>query len=478
MEIKTFINNLIIIITCVVLLFIFSSTFNQIQETSSIAAVKIIKLFLGLSSLIMLARLISLKKISSSIFLTCILLLSLVIRFWWIYTIDTQPISDFDYMIKTANDLLAGDTQRIYNSHYFDIASDNIPFTIYETIMLYFFKTVMALKFINVLLSTAMVYLVYKICQRITGELTARITSLIVVLYPPLFIYTSVLTNQTLSIFFILCALLLYIKKSNLIYIGLLLAFANLIRPTAIIYFVGILVVTLFQGLFFIKNTFLIRVKTISFNCLKLIAPYFLLIFVVSISLETAGLSKHGLFYNPIPNYKLLVGLNHETTGNYSASDNKLTNNPETFAKQANILIKERIADKGKLVKLFNAKFKNLWGKFDGAIYWALTKNVSNSKNVLFLILFEQYFYLAIITFGIVFLLFLLTSKMPISMSYLLFCTTLLGFVAVYLFIEIQTRYRYEIYPLFIFLAGGGIARLYSFIFPDNFTQKKFFSTQ
>lgn len=477
MNIKAFINNAVLLLTSIILLLIFLSTFNQIDESSSFVGIKIIKLFLALSGILMLLRIVSIQKISSSIFLTGLITLSLIVRFWWIYTIDTQPISDFDYMLKSAQGLLDGDSKRIYNSHYFDIASDNIPFTLFEAAMLYFFKTITSLKIINVLLSTVIVYLLYKITQRVASENTARIVSLMAVLYPPFFIYTSILTNQTLSIVLILCAILGYIRKINMIYVGLLLALANLIRPTAVIYLVGIVVFIILNNFYYKQIWTFKGIKNLFAPCFKLVAAYFLLIFIVSISLETSGISKHSLFYNPIPNYKLLVGLNHETIGNYSKSDNQLTYDTATFERNAQTLIKERVEDKSKLLKLFNAKFNNLWGKFDAALSWALTKNVNNSNEVIFLKLFEQYFYLAIIGFGLCFLMSLLFGKKLLPNSYyLLFCTTLLGFVLIYLFIEIQTRYRYEIYPLFLFLAGAGITTLFSKLFPHQCADQKLIS--
>lgn len=464
-----FTKKLFLFITACVLLLMLISSFFQIQEGTPFFIVKITKLFFAFSALLLVFKFINLRFISSRIFALFILLISLSFRLWWIYKVDTEPISDFKVMFEAALDLANGKTEGIYNNHYFFIYADNIGFTVYQSLILVFFKSILALKVVNAITGALIVYLVYKISQNIFSEDIARITAVIMALYSPFIVYTSVLTNQTLSIFLILCGLLLFFKKKNLLIVGLLLGLAYLIRPTAIIYTIGVSVIIIYEGFITYKSDFKKIIRYSIIKILKIGIPFLAIIFIASILFQTTNISKHSLFYNPIPNYKLLVGLNQETVGGYSQEDARLLNYPENFRKDVDSMIHERLEDKSKLIILTRDKFNAMWGKHDSSLFWAMTKNVKDKHEFNFIKLYEQYFYVLIVLFGIIFLISSVKKSIKlISSKHIFICITLLGFIMAYVFIEIQTRYRYEIYPLFVLLAGAGFAIAFKKIFPNT----------
>ncbi len=423
-----------------------------------------------LSAAIVLFKVINYRKISNLFFFIFLLALSISLRFWWVFNVNTEPISDFSVMFHTAQELMTGNISAIQNNPYFIKYPSNIPFTAYQSIVLFFSNSVLTLKILNVIFGTLIVGLIYKISKIISGEPTARITGLISALYPPLIVYSSLLTNQTLSIFFMLLALWMYFRNKSLMYVGALLAVANLIRPTISVFFIGLFIFIILKFIFEMKNGFFKNWKTLFLKLGKLSGSYFLILVLASFSLQWINISRDGIFNDPIPSYKLLVGLNAETVGHYSKNDALLTEDLKTFEENAKPLIQERLGDKRKLMHLLNEKFKLMWAKKDAGTYWAFTKNIKNKKDFEFLTLFEQYFYIFLIGMGLILILFnIITFKTPIDLPYLLFYLIIIGFVVIYSFYEIQGRYRYEIYPLFIIIAGAGFAKLsYGFSHLDS----------
>ncbi|QAA82195.1 hypothetical protein EI546_10875 [Aequorivita sp. H23M31] len=436
--------------------------FLSLEENTPILLVKWVKIFLVLSSAFVLFKLINNRKISNLFFGVFLVLFSLSLRYWWIFNVNTEPISDFSVMFHSAQKLMTGNISAVRDNPYFIKYPSNIPFTAYQAIILFFSNSVLALKILNVIFGTLIVWLVYKISKLISGGPTGRITGLISALYPPLIIYSSVLTNQTLSIFFMLLAIWMYFRKKNLIYVGAVLALANLIRPTITVFFIGLFVFMILTFIFENKIDFFKSGKILFLNLGKLAGSYFLVLMLLSFSFQWLEISKHGLLNDPIPSYKLLVGLNPKTIGHYSTEDASLTDNLDTFEENAKPLIKERLKDKTKLRTLLDEKFIKMWAKKDAGTYWAFTSNIKNKNDFEFITLFEQYFYIFLIGMGIIFILLSLKFQGASPLSpYLLFYLIILGFVLIYSVYEIQSRYRYEIYPLFILIAGAGFAKLF-----------------
>ena len=464
-----FLSKVILYVTLIFLLLMLTSIFIKIDESTPFFIVKLTKLIFAFTTLLFIFKFINSKELSSRIFLLVILTAALSLRLWWIYKVNTEPFSDFKVMYEAALELANGNTEGIYNNHYFFIYADNIGFTVYQAFILLFFKSILALKIVNAITGTLIVYLMYKISQNIFSEEVARITAVIVTLYSPFIVYTSILTNQTLSLFLILLGLLLFFKKKNLIVVGLLLGLAYLIRPTAIIYIIGVSFTIIYEALSSYKSDIKNILRYSIIRNLKIAIPFLALIFIASALFQTANISKHSLFENPIPNYKLLVGLNQESRGGYSQEDARLLGNPENFRLIVDSLISQRTQGKRKMATLFIEKFNVMWGNHDSSLFWAMTKDVKKKNEFNFIKLYERYFYLAIILLAIIFVISTVRNRINIEPSKLVFiCITILGFILAYLFIEIQTRYRYEIYPLYILLAGAGVSIVYKRIFPNT----------
>ena len=396
-------------------------------------------------------------QISDTLFIRLGLLIAFILRLFWIIVVDTKPFSDFELFLNTAQQLSTGDVSA-FDIHYFHTFPYNIPFTTYVSFIYYLFHSVFVLKFINVLLSTGIVYLLYGILRQANQPKPARIVVLLAAIFPPFIIYTSVLTNQTISIFFYLLAIYLFFKSKSLFMVGLLLGVAQLFRPTAVVYFIAIILLILLT--YFDKNqqTYLQKLKEISVSLFKLAASYYLVLIIASKLIVFAGINEKGLFYNPIPSYKFFVGFNHQTKGRYSVEDAALLGNIDNFEKIAKEKIKERTADKSKLAGLLLDKIQIFWGDSDASFFWALTDNVSYKNKFYSFKNPTRLLYFTLWLFAYISLIFSLKNQNNRIIS--LPVVVMLAFWLIYMFIEIQTRYRYEIYPMLLILSSIGIANV------------------
>ncbi len=404
-------------------------------------------------------------KISERVYLTFITVLALFIRLKWILNVKTATFSDFGKFYNVAQHLFNDQPHIIYNDIYYYLYPYNIPYSVFLALIYRIFPSLFVLKLVNVLFSTGIVYFLYQLMIKITPKTkVARVVAFLAAIFPPFVIYTSVLTNQTISIFFIVWGLYLYFSNKNLIWVGIVLALANLFRPTAIIYLAA-LIFFMFYRQFDSNESVTLKLKTFLIDSFKLVGTFYLVIFLTGQIFVFSGISKTGLFHNPVPSYKFLVGINPKTKGGYSKSDNQLTKDLANFETKAKKLIEERSRDKRKLLHLFNLKITEFWAKKDAAIFWATHKLNNKIESLDYVNREIHYFYLALILFTIIYL--FIKFKWIFNNASLLFIITFLGFWLIYIFIEIQTRYRYEIYPVFIVLAGLGMVAL------NNYLQKK-----
>lgn len=387
-----------------------------------------------------------LKIKNNKLFLFLILLLGLGLRVIWNLYADTQPISDFQLMYETAQELVNGNYNAL-NTNYFDLWTYNIPFVLYEFIILKLINSIWALKALNIVFSLISVFLSYRIGKSITkSEEGGKVAAFIFSTFPPLIIYTSVLTNQTLSIVFILFAIDSYVRMGSTLKTGIFFGLAQSFRPTAILFLGGFILYVLLQ-----KSGFTLEaIKRKMLSILQLIVPYYLVLFIINLIITTANLSSGSLFHNAAPNYKLLVGLNPDTSGQYSYTDANLVTslNEEEFSKKSKELIAKRLSSFKDVIFLLDHKFQIMWSNNDASTQWAGVNTGSNLNMA----------YYNILLLCCVFSLILFFKYRP--EFFIFFVYVLLAAMIIYLIIEIQTRYRYELYIPMVFLSAFGLAKI------------------
>lgn len=452
--------SLFIILGIVLLFFVGIAPLYHLKEPTTLYIIKATKFFVTLSTFILISYLITSKKISNKVFLTGVIIVSFSLRFIWLKYCNTVPVSDFEDMYLMAKDLANG-KNNMAQMGYFNKFPGNIPFTIFQGLLLKINDSLDFLKIFNVLLGTMSVALIYLITKHSFSIFEARIASFFAAIYPPFIIFTPVLTNQHLSMFLVILTIWLWLKNKNLIVIGVLLGFAFLIRQTALIYCIAFFIVLLID---IIKQYRLKSFKNLMLSNSKFLLGSIGFCLLFNLWVTHKNYHNEGLFYDPIPKYKFIVGLNQPTLGRYSDSIAQLTMNFITYQEIAPSLLDQQISKLN--LTFIKEKFKFFWGVESSMIDWSFTPNVKNKwKNDGYKIL-ERYFFMALVFFCII-TCFVVLFKRPLHYNKvtLLMLTSLIGFVLIYAVIEIQSRYRLEIYPLFFILFAPGL----------NYINKQFF---
>jgi len=349
---------------------------------------------------------------------------------------------------------------------YFRAWVYQMGFTMYEALIIKLVDhPLLILKLINILLGIGTALLVYFSATRVFNEFTGRIAALFYAFYIPNIIMSSVLTNQHMSIFFFMlgCTLLIYKgldTRFRWIFIGLSFAIAQIMRPIGTVYLIAIAVYVL---LFHLIPAIKLNRKqwaSISAKLTGIIAVFYLVQTLVSSAFIYAGFTPYPLS-NREPYWKFMVGMNQATSGSWSMED-------ATYVLQFPLgeerdqaeleVIKERIADKPAAIAFIIKKIPIFWGSPDGSTVWSLWE-MNEPKLDMWLNAIERAMYISMSLFG-VFALFALFRE-RINHQSLFFLILLLGYAAVHLLIEIQSRYRFDLMPVFIILQSYGVYTLH-----------------
>ncbi|MBP1988661.1 glycosyltransferase family 39 protein [Paenibacillus eucommiae] len=410
------------------------------------------------------------KYLTRKWFVLLLLVTSLGLRIIWAVGIDTPITSDFSVMYQSAVQGASGDYS-FANSEYYVRWGYQLGFALYESLILTLFGNhVLVLECLNCVYQTITVYLVYRMAAILFGEFGGRIAGIFYALYVPNILLCSILSNQHLSILFFVLGCYLGIKyRTNrrsyaVMAVALCFGLGHIIRPVGSVYlmcFIAFLVISEWRASGLAWSRFWILTRKL----ISLIAVYFLFLQAVNLALIGSGISDLPLGSRE-PYWKFMVGLNAESHGFWSDADARYVVQYSIGEErnQAELaLIKERIENPVKLTWLFIRKFAIMWGGEDAAASWSLEGlNLPGWERVLTII--ERCQYIVIAVCGTLTLLQLLRNQrskekkeyegLPSTLILpllLLFC-----YASLHLFIEIQIRYRLDIMPHFIVLAGAG----------------------
>ncbi len=400
------------------------------------------------------------EKLNFKRFWLLLFIISLMVRLIVILVIDTPIASDFAVMYNTARQLLVGDMSYT-TSGYIITWGYQMGHTIYMTMLLKLIDSVIFLKIVNCLFTAGITVLIYLIAREIASEKASRIVSVLYVFFPFPLLLNTVLTNQHVSLFFILLALYILIGKRFLnfnpylknIIIGLSLAIANIIRPEIIVIITSLIIYLFVTSK---KNDY----KQNIFGFIIILVTYFIIFNTTSAILTKTNISPSGL-ENKNPIWKFVLGFNHETNGVYSASDaSKYSGiSRQDIAKEE--LMERSVGSIKKIPILFIKKSVILWTNHD--LKWSVGNfkyqtvlekkgdfnifyNVVNNINQIMIISILIMFVLGVIYY----------LKNKTSEKALLFIIIALVYFGVYLLIEIAPRYAYAPQVLLIITSALG----------------------
>ena len=454
----------LVILCLLIFTFTIWTSYIAVKETLFVRTLISAPIVIVIMILLILLTYLCNTYFSKTTFIVLLTLFAFTIRFIWILKIPTPIESDFALMYEGAVQAAHGDYS-FSNSSYFTTWVYQLGFTIYQAFVIKLFGNhIFILKLLNVLYCTGTTLCIYGITSKIFNEWTGRIAGLLYAFFIPSIMMSSVLTNEHLATFLFYLGFYLLVglhSKYAWIFVGVTLAFGDIMRPLGSLILLAIIIYLFLHG-------FLGKDKRTMFTTTKkligILFVFYAVHYIVSSAFIATGVTKYPLS-NRDPLWKFVVGLNHETSGSYSASDAEQITGLEIGEERRALemkLIKERIADKEKLFTLFGDKFSSMWGDIDSAGYWSL--NQLNKKKLTSTSMeYEKYMYIATMLFGVIGLLSLLFTKQK-NFHYTLFLLLIIGYITVHFLIEVQTRYRYFIIPSFFIIQSYGIYIIHQYI--------------
>ena len=400
-------------------------------------------IFLALPILLLLMKLVNKIKIKN--YLIFIFSLSLIIRIITIILLKVPVLDDYKTMLDAALSINNNDLSFL-NDFYFKTFSYQLGFTIYESILLNIINSITFLQVINSLITSLIVVMIYLIGKTISNEKSARVVSLLYLLYPyPLYL-NSVLTNQHLSILLVLVAIYLILTKKELKYYilsGILLGLANIIRPDGIIIILSLIIYLL---TFIKKKDFKLKLKQLSI----LLITYLIIISSVS---TIVNIKYNSNLKNNSPLWKFYVGLNIKYNGMYNEYDQNIffkSNN------QKELLMSRIKTDYKKYPILFVKKEVIEWSRTN----FYIESNMSKITYKIFEILNLTIVFLVLLMF----ILELYKSINNKNDKAQLLKIILLIYFITYLFIEVSPRYSYNLHIIIFIIISNSISIIEEYI--------------
>lgn len=390
------------------------------------------------------------------------------IRILWIFYFKNEPVEDFKQLYETALIYLT-ENKNIYNeSLYFYNYPYQIFFSVYELVVLKIKNNVILLQLLNIFFTYGCCSLILKISEKLYNlKEYSKIVIYIFLIYGPLYWYNCILTNQIISIFFVLLSLYFYLVRKEYILCGIALGIGQLLRPTSLIVLIAYI---LEICICFLENK---KLKEFLKKIFYIFISYKLIIVLFSFIILKLGIYVYPLNEQPNKMHKFIVGTNdhygilhsedlkHEKVilekYNILYKDNKITleqriKNKEIYKEineEGKKIVLKRIKDI-KIIKKFLEKFFIFFGGYDLGIDYSL-KGIINSEGYLKIFrILEKAGYLFILLVALKNLLENLLNKKDRIIKLIL-----LGYLAIYLLIEIQTRYRFELIFFLIILSAN-----------------------
>ena len=410
---------------------------------------------LGLSFFI--ARCDRFKKFGLLLFI-----ISFVIRMVFILIFDFPQVYDFATLLDASNMFSRGDYS--FNQWFhFHTWGYQTGFVIYQGVLLKFFHSEFLLKVLNVLYSSLLVLFIYKLSKKISDEKSARVVSLLYMIFPFYLFLNTVLVNSHLATLLMYVGILFLIKKEkrfkDYVFAGILISLGNIIRPEGIIVVLSLLV---YEFFLFDKDKVL---NTFVRICSFLII-YFSIGFLASNLVIRTGVNPSGL-ENKDPLWKFILGFNYDTCGYYTNDDSKYQVDRET---EINIIRERALGNLPRTGKLMLCKIDRFWllsgleletGGFNDKNINVLGINVSFSDISHIAMDFNQSVHMFIL---VMFFIGIFVSRKKISNEALFLLIMCFITFFVFLFIEIQPRYLYFIHVSLFIIASLGIKCIYQFV--------------
>jgi hypothetical protein len=434
-------------------------SFRVFEKLSAAEIVKLLLVNLLLISVCLGAGYIFRKYLrirkSCTMAIVIILCISLILRIAWILMVDTKPFSDFRVIYDCGKKFIDGEYWVFKGDSYIGRFPHLTILTMYLGLFQKIFtNALLAIKSVNVILSTVSVYIIYLIGTEQYNDKEKGIwMALLTSFFPPFIIYNSVVCSENLAIPFLLGSIYIFIMvikgKMNIIYFllsGFLLSIGNLFRMVA---YVIVIAYLMYMAIYWDRRKF-------AQSCALILLSFFIPLFGTSAALIRSGITEYPLWRGSEPAVvSALKGTNINALGSWNEEDSKIPEiynyDYEKVETAAMSIIKDRLTTTPfyKLVGFYIAKFIVQWSSGDfSAVSWAAAGSGYLGKTAE---LFSQILFITVVLYifrGLFNHEQYLENKI-VNLFYIIFC----GYGLLYLVTEQQPRYGYIISWAFIILA-------------------------
>lgn len=337
---------------------------------------------------------------------------------------------------------------------YQDYWCVHMPFILLETLILKMSGGAYAgIQFVFAVFSAGTCVLTAMLGERLFGRRTGILAGLLLIFQPTALFFTSVLSNQHMAAFFCVLGLYLLIAKplrtewGNAVTAGTALAFSQLMRPEMYVTLAAVACYEIYMLLALrgkSRSEKFISIKKAVIRLVGIFFIFFAILLLCNTALRETGMIRGSMFEGNF-SYKLAVGLNEESQGEWNASDADVCNDSE----ELNRRIRERLQSPGKAALLMVRKEGALLGSYDYG--WCAAGKSGYVAERFFPLVSEAYMLLVLlcaVIFGI-------CSFKRGGNEQILLWLFLFAFFGVFALIEVQNRYNYLFLPALCVMASG-----------------------
>jgi len=411
-----------------------------------------------------------------------IILLGIILRLAWIIAMPTYPETDFMWYHVKGVELSKG--MGFLNGIYPYYRGTPGIYTAFRPIgypgtlaVLYFifgtgFNDFLVGKLFNVVLSTLIMFLTYKLAKQFFNEKIALITLILYAFSPLAIAYNSIHCSEILFSAVLMLSVYLFFNKNNPIIIGLLIGYLTLIRP------IGMFIPLIFAFFMFIKKDLKLKNKIA-----------YIVSFAIAVGVVVAPwlIRNYIRFGEPVfstnGGYVIYVNNNDYATGSWS-DPYKYPNSPflkyktdTGFDEMAIHKLGKELAYKwimenpGRFIKLAFKRIANSYFLKTDDIMWAMTIDVNTWHPLTYKAVFLERilyipFYLIVFAFIIYALYRFIRQRKTDFITFILFIFAY--FNAMMFVLEGNSRYVFPLHPIYTIGVAFIIFEVLKKLFPNK----------
>lgn len=376
------------------------------------------------------------------------------------------PSSDFKDTYDIACTLAQADMSewagliRTCASFYYSVWSAHMPFIMLEAFILKLFGIgIYPIQVVFNIFGALSCVASALIAKRLYGRRAAAVAGALMCIFPLDLMYAPILSNQHPATFFFLCAVYFIVanplknRTASTAVAALFASLSELFRPEMIVLVIAVVCYLLYKYILTLKSKKDIKKALLGFSASTLA---FVGVYTVIILTTNSLLMHNGYIERNITDtntlYKIAVGLNHDTLGQWNETDADNMNNDAALAEA----VARRTADPVRVLKLGINKLAYQYGTYSYS--WCLEgKSAGFVKN----------WYGALTNGFMMIVLLLCLIRIILSMrTYMrheaFVMIVMLGYFAIFMLIEVQNRYNYMMISVFMLMAGGAVSQIYS----------------